>query len=126
MKRLFRSGISLGVAFLVALFLGGPVLAADAPGATPAAPAAAPAAQGKPAAAPMMNKPMMAKRQHEAMSLEMRKRIQTALNSHGANLKVDGRLGKQSREAIRKFQSENGLKATGWPGKATLEKLGVK
>ena len=66
-----------------------------------------------------------AKHTQEALSLAKRKQVQLALNKRGANLKVDGMLGKQSRDAIKKFQSDSGLKATGWPDKATLEKLGV-
>jgi len=51
--------------------------------------------------------------------------IQAALNKSGAKLKVDGLMGKQTRAALKKYQSANGLKATGQADKATLAKLGV-
>lgn len=50
---------------------------------------------------------------------------QQALNGSGANLKVDGRMGKQTREALRKFQTANRIKPTGQLDKATRAKLGV-
>lgn len=131
MKRLLGSGTLLGAALLFACYTCGTAYAADTGMAAKSAPPAA--AQSHPAAAPApaAAKPAMAKHHHkvmahERMSLAMRKQIQTALNSHGADLKVDGMMGKKSRAAIKKFQTENGLKATGWADKATLEKLGVK
>lgn len=54
------------------------------------------------------------------------KALQGALNTHGAKLKVDGKMGKLTREAIKKFQKDNGLKVTGYANKKTREKLGVK
>lgn len=63
---------------------------------------------------------------HVTMSAEMRKQVQQALNSHGANLKVDGILGKRSMEALRKFQQQSGLPETGQLDAATLDKLGIK
>jgi peptidoglycan hydrolase-like protein with peptidoglycan-binding domain len=50
--------------------------------------------------------------------------IQKALNHKGYNVKVDGKMGKQTQAAIKKFQKANGLKATGKANKMTLEKLG--
>lgn len=132
MERLFRSGILLGASVLVALFLGSPALADSAPGA--AAQAATPAVTAPPSK--VQNKAAESKsaaekhhhmrKHHKGMSLVMRKDVQTALNSHGAKLKVDGKMGTASREAIKKFQSENSLKATGRLNKETMEKLGVK
>lgn len=52
--------------------------------------------------------------------------VQRALNQHGADLKVDGHSGPTTRAALKKFQADNGLKATGRIDKATLDKLGVK
>jgi peptidoglycan hydrolase-like protein with peptidoglycan-binding domain len=48
------------------------------------------------------------------------------LNGHGAKLAVDGKWGKDTREAIKAFQKENGLKATGYANKKTRVKLGLK
>jgi peptidoglycan hydrolase-like protein with peptidoglycan-binding domain len=51
--------------------------------------------------------------------------IQTALNKSGANVKVDGKMGPQTRNALRKFQQSNNLKVTGAADSATRAKLGV-
>lgn len=51
------------------------------------------------------------------------KKIQTALNKNGANLKVDGLMGPSTRAAIKSFQAGHGLKATGKLDKATKAKL---
>ena len=53
------------------------------------------------------------------------KALQTALNKNGASLKVDGMMGKGTRDALKKYQSANGLKATGRVDAATKTKLGV-
>lgn len=102
----------------------------DAMPATPAMNQPAPAAQpAKPMAAkPAPAKPMMAQktRSRTHLSVATRKSVQTALNNQGANLKVDGMLGGKTRAALKKFQSDNGLPATGEPDAATLAKLGVK
>ena len=49
--------------------------------------------------------------------------LQDSLNKHGASLKVDGHMGPATRAALKKFQAENGLKATGRADKATMAKL---
>jgi peptidoglycan hydrolase-like protein with peptidoglycan-binding domain len=54
------------------------------------------------------------------------KAIQTALNKDGYSLAVDGKMGKQTHDALKKFQKANGLPATGTADAATLKKLGVK
>ena len=41
------------------------------------------------------------------------------------SLKVDGMMGKGTRDALKKYQGANGLKATGRPDAATKSKLGV-
>ncbi|MQA66488.1 MAG: hypothetical protein GEU76_11415 [Alphaproteobacteria bacterium] len=51
--------------------------------------------------------------------------LQDALNKNGASLKVDGRMGKNTRAALKDFQSKNGLKATGKLDKASRAKLGM-
>jgi peptidoglycan hydrolase-like protein with peptidoglycan-binding domain len=51
--------------------------------------------------------------------------IQTALNKSGANVKVDGKMGPQTRSALRKFQQSNNLKVTGAADSETRAKLGV-
>ncbi|MBU1113038.1 MAG: peptidoglycan-binding protein [Candidatus Omnitrophica bacterium] len=52
------------------------------------------------------------------------KNIQRALKNAGFySGTVDGKIGKNTRKAIKNFQKENGLKADGMVGKRTWEKL---
>ena len=53
------------------------------------------------------------------------KAVQEALNKNGASLKIDGKMGPGTRAALKKYQSANGLKATGRVDAATKTKLGV-
>jgi len=59
-------------------------------------------------------------------SMEEIKAIQESLNAHGAVLTVDGRWGRDTRDAIRAYQKENGLKPTGYANKKTRKMLGLK
>jgi peptidoglycan hydrolase-like protein with peptidoglycan-binding domain len=54
------------------------------------------------------------------------KAVQSALNKEGYQLKVDGKMGRQTHAALMDFQKKNGLPATGKTDAATLKKLGVK
>lgn len=52
------------------------------------------------------------------------KQIQAALNNAGYyDGPIDGKIGKNTKRSIRKFQEANGLKADGIIGKQTLLKL---
>jgi murein L,D-transpeptidase YcbB/YkuD len=42
------------------------------------------------------------------------------------NLTETGKLSKEDREALKKYQTDNGLKATGTLNKVTLEKMGIE
>ncbi len=54
------------------------------------------------------------------------KNIQRALKNAGFySGKIDGKIGKNTRKAIRSFQEQNGLKPDGMVGKKTWEKLGA-
>lgn len=53
-------------------------------------------------------------------------KAQTALNDKGFNVTVDGRYGPNTASAVRSFQSQNGLTATGRLDNATLDALGVR
>jgi hypothetical protein len=53
------------------------------------------------------------------------RRVQEALKAHGQDLEVDGDWGPQTSSAVRKFQQEQGLNATGELDSATLQALGV-
>ena len=50
---------------------------------------------------------------------------QQALNSNGANLKVDGKMGPNTRRALMDYQASNGLQVTGHLDSATASKLGM-
>jgi peptidoglycan hydrolase-like protein with peptidoglycan-binding domain len=54
------------------------------------------------------------------------KEIQTALNHHGIKVAVDGRMGKETHDALARYQKANGLAVTGRADAPTLTKLGVK
>ena len=49
--------------------------------------------------------------------------LQTELNSAGAQLTVDGKMGPQTRDALRAFQQQHHLKVTGRPDAATMKAL---
>jgi hypothetical protein len=61
----------------------------------------------------------------QAARAQMVDRVQTVLNSGGANLKVDGRCGPKTMAALRVFQKQHKLKVTGLPNAATLKALGI-
>ena len=52
--------------------------------------------------------------------------LQKALKKAGFKIKEDGRIGKRTKAALKKFQKQNGLKVTGKPDAPTLAKLGIK
>lgn len=109
----------LGVAAALALSLGlaGCADATDQAAAPMTAPA--PAAVPAPApAAPMAAKPMAGQ--------ELNAAVQSALNANGAKLKVDGKMGKKTRAALRAFQHKHHLKPTGHADAATLRALGIQ
>ncbi len=90
-------------------------LAACADDKMAAAPAPAPAPMAAPAPAPM--KPMTAKEKTAA--------VQTALNSNGAKLTVDGIYGKKTAAAVASYQKSKGMKATGRVDAKTAAALGL-
>ena len=58
-------------------------------------------------------------------TVEYSKKIQQALKNAGLYTgNVDGKIGPKTREAIKTFQSQNGLKADGVAGAQTWAKLG--
>jgi peptidoglycan hydrolase-like protein with peptidoglycan-binding domain len=84
-----------------------------------APPAASPAAVAPAQPAPPPHAKPMSSRQHNAS-------VQAALNSNGAHLKVDGRMGPKTRVALRSFQHKHHLKPTGRADSATLKALGLQ
>jgi putative peptidoglycan binding protein len=53
------------------------------------------------------------------------KALQEALNKQGIAVRIDGVMNDETRNAIRKYQSQHHLPVTGDADKATLDKLGV-
>jgi peptidoglycan hydrolase-like protein with peptidoglycan-binding domain len=83
-----------------------------------AAPAPAPMAAPQPAMPAPAPKPMT----HQ----ELIQSVQTALNTNGAKLTVDGRDGPKTAAALRAYQRGHNLKVTGRPDAETLKALGVQ
>lgn len=54
------------------------------------------------------------------------KDVQKALNNNGASIRVDGVLGPQTRSALRQYQKDHGLKATGQINASTEKKLNLQ
>ena len=53
------------------------------------------------------------------------RQLQQALNEAGHNIEVDGIWGEETQSAVRQFQQQLGLDATGEPDDQTLAALGV-
>lgn len=54
------------------------------------------------------------------------KKVQTKLNKLGYDCgKADGKAGKNTRNALKKYQEDNGLKVDGVIGKEVLEAMGI-
>jgi hypothetical protein len=53
------------------------------------------------------------------------KAVQEALNKQGIAVRTDGVMNDETRNAIRKYQSQHHLSVTGDADKATLDKLGI-
>lgn len=131
-RKIIRGGI------ISAMLLGTAALApglASAAGTTQA-PAPATQAQSQPAAAATPQKAMapgktmapgkkMASRETMKGERQEVKAVQTALNKGGSSLAVDGRLGAKTREALKAFQTKNGLRPTGRLDKSTEAALKV-
>lgn len=60
----------------------------------------------------------------EAAVIDDAKKLQIALNNHGANLTVDGLVGNATIKAIKNFQKSHGLVVDGIAGTATWGLLG--
>jgi peptidoglycan hydrolase-like protein with peptidoglycan-binding domain len=80
----------------------------------PPAPVATPAPPPPPPAIPPGLTPAQ---QHVAQ-------LQTQLNAAGAQLTVDGKMGPQTRAALKAFQQQHNLKVTGRPDAPTMKALG--
>lgn len=131
-KRLLAVATSLMMAAPILAMPGfAQTTAAPAPAApAPMAPAPAAPAPAAPApAAPAPAKPAAAMPHHPktgasaATRMERVKKLQTALNAHGAKLTVDGQMGPKTKAALTAFQKANNLKPTGRPDKETRDAL---
>ncbi len=73
--------------------------------------------------------PMQPQQQKTALNLDERKvsELQQALNEKGFAVgTVDGIIGPRTTGALRNFQSQEGLTATGQPDQQTLKALGIE
>ncbi len=52
--------------------------------------------------------------------------VQETLNKLGYKVKVDGKYGKETQEAVEKFQADEGLAVDGWAGMITLAAMFTK
>ncbi|MBM3487961.1 MAG: hypothetical protein FJX67_15240 [Alphaproteobacteria bacterium] len=79
------------------------------------------------AAKPMAAKPMAAKPMAKKARMADAKvmAVQEALVKNGHKVKVDGVMGKNTRAALKRFQSKNKMRATGVVDGETLRALGV-
>ncbi len=64
--------------------------------------------------------------EYEEYDPEFIKDIQSALNNHGANLKVDGDFGVKTGMAVKEFQRKKKLTIDGIVGPRTLKALGLE
>ncbi len=60
-----------------------------------------------------------------AQGREEVRQLQQALNANGASLQVDGVMGQNTRSALRNYQQQNGLQATGRIDQQTEQKLNI-
>jgi peptidoglycan hydrolase-like protein with peptidoglycan-binding domain len=113
---------------IIGLLIGGTLAAATMSSAFAAAPARASASEmAAPQQALSTHKPSTQHRSagHASMSRKHVEAIQEALNATGEKVSVDGVWGPKTRTALKTFQHRNGLKVTGHPDAATLEKLNI-
>src|SRR5271166_3203482 len=83
----------------------------------PPPPAPAPVAAPAPPPPPAMPANLTPAQQRVA-------KLQMALNANGAQLDVDGRMGPKTVAALKSFQQQHNLKATGRVDAATMKALG--
>lgn len=62
---------------------------------------------------------------HMGMSSDRVKQVQSALEQNGQHVTVDGQWGRQTANALRNFQKQNGLNPTGQLDPETAQKLGL-
>ncbi|HUC63587.1 MAG TPA: peptidoglycan-binding domain-containing protein [Alphaproteobacteria bacterium] len=74
----------------------------------------------------MPEKKMPMKKKEMAYSRRAVEIVQAALNNKGAALELNGSMDKATKAALKKYQMENKLKATGMINEATVKSLGIK
>ena len=130
----FASKFATGLGLAAAIGLGGAAFAATNSTPTNSAPmqpstsAQAPATNGTMNNGAASNGSSMDQAQMNPsnMSQQKVKSIQEALKNDGQNVNTDGVWGPQTETALKNFQQQSGLPATGQPDQATLSKLNVQ
>jgi peptidoglycan hydrolase-like protein with peptidoglycan-binding domain len=59
-------------------------------------------------------------------SADMVKQVQQKLSAKGHKLSADGKMGPKTEAALKDYQQQNGLQATGQIDQETLAKLGIE
>jgi peptidoglycan DL-endopeptidase CwlO len=113
MKRIYAAaGATMVATAMVGLIAQAPAFSAE-PTTT------APAAQST--ASPTPAHPMQP--HHATMSRRSVESMQEALNSNGAKIAIDGIWGPKTEGALKQYQQQHGLKATGYLDHATMKQL---
>lgn len=70
---------------------------------------------------------MMENRSSQAINQDSVRDMQQALAQHGYRVgRVDGLMGPQTRQALRQFQQDEGMRATGQADQQTMAALGLQ
>lgn len=64
--------------------------------------------------------------QRQAHSPDVVKQVQEKLSAEGHKVTTDGKMGPQTQAALKEYQQQNGLQATGQIDQETLAKLGIE
>lgn len=64
--------------------------------------------------------------QQQAQSPDVVKQVQEKLSAEGHKVTTDGKMGPQTQAALKEYQQQNGLQATGQIDQETLAKLGIE
>jgi peptidoglycan hydrolase-like protein with peptidoglycan-binding domain len=74
------------------------------------------------------NQPSQMQQQQQRMSMDQEtiREVQQKLSQQGYNIAVDGRMGPNTRQALRQFQMDQGISGSGQLNEQTMAALGVE